>query len=612
MSLQIKRKFLEDAVIDSSKVEDAAIVKSKVAADAIDNTKIRLLAGAPLRAVSQLNANNSIKLIEGSIDSGVEIVKALSRDGSMKEIGIRSELESFATTAVANHKTAHFDPLKLIVDKLDGADTLSGSVKKQIKDAITALVDGAPAALDTLKEIADYIAVDPNADVAAAITAAIDALRAEIQSNASTAVDSFSEVNAVTSALQTELNTTQTSVGLNANGSLPALGGNYLGSAIDLVAALQILDSQIKGTNNAISSLTGGDLADIQLEIDRIEAASGLNALGNYVPSVEAGTEVIQSAVSVLSADKQLAKAIKALAGATNQSVSSSGVASFVAPSGTTYLGAATSLMDASKKLDAQIAILRGADTVAGSVAKAQKDAEANAKSYVDKLIGVESSVVATFSALATAMSDDSAATGIVQYLGQVRDGLDTAKAAAGLDPLTGTYVVEASSTYLQSATSLASADAALDAALAQVDSNIGLAESAIGQLRAEFDQEVADRAAEDIAVSAQMAALIQAEASARVSDVAAINARQFHKKPILSLTAADIAGIVLDHKAMEDSITISVGRLLLIEDVDFLVDNAHLVGEEQRSKITFTAAFQSSDEKLEVGDSLFIRYMNA
>lgn len=50
--------------------------------------------------------------------------------------------------------------LKDAVNKLNGADTVEGSVKKQIKDAINAIVDGAPAAYDTLKEIADWIAND--------------------------------------------------------------------------------------------------------------------------------------------------------------------------------------------------------------------------------------------------------------------------------------------------------------------------------------------------------------------------------------------------------------------------------------------------------------------
>lgn len=41
-----------------------------------------------------------------------------------------------------------------------------GSVKKAVDDAITALVDGAPEALDTLKELADWIADDETASAA--------------------------------------------------------------------------------------------------------------------------------------------------------------------------------------------------------------------------------------------------------------------------------------------------------------------------------------------------------------------------------------------------------------------------------------------------------------
>lgn len=44
--------------------------------------------------------------------------------------------------------------LKATVDKLDGSESIDGSVKQQIKTAVANLVGSAPATLDTLQEIA--------------------------------------------------------------------------------------------------------------------------------------------------------------------------------------------------------------------------------------------------------------------------------------------------------------------------------------------------------------------------------------------------------------------------------------------------------------------------
>lgn len=46
------------------------------------------------------------------------------------------------------------------IEILNGGDEVEGSVAKQVKDAVAGIVDGAPEALDTLKEIAAWIAED--------------------------------------------------------------------------------------------------------------------------------------------------------------------------------------------------------------------------------------------------------------------------------------------------------------------------------------------------------------------------------------------------------------------------------------------------------------------
>lgn len=61
--------------------------------------------------------------------------------------------------AIAANKEAIEDNAAAI-EILNGDKDVEGSVAQKIDDAITSLIDGAPEALDTLKEIADWIADD--------------------------------------------------------------------------------------------------------------------------------------------------------------------------------------------------------------------------------------------------------------------------------------------------------------------------------------------------------------------------------------------------------------------------------------------------------------------
>ena len=62
--------------------------------------------------------------------------------------------------------------LQSLIDTLNSDSNVDGSVRKTVADAIARVVAGAPEDLDTLKEIADYIASDKTgaAQMAAAIS----------------------------------------------------------------------------------------------------------------------------------------------------------------------------------------------------------------------------------------------------------------------------------------------------------------------------------------------------------------------------------------------------------------------------------------------------------
>lgn len=73
-------------------------------------------------------------------------------DKFIKELALIAEKDKAQDEAI--------EKLQDAVDILNGDESVEGSVAQQVKDAVTDLIDGAPEALDTLKEIADWIGDD--------------------------------------------------------------------------------------------------------------------------------------------------------------------------------------------------------------------------------------------------------------------------------------------------------------------------------------------------------------------------------------------------------------------------------------------------------------------
>jgi len=118
-------------------------------------------------------------------------------------------------------------------------------------------------------------------------------------------------------ALQTELDAVETSVGLNANGTLPAFAGNYTTGSTSVIDAIDDLDSQLFTTvgnlSTEVTNRTNADTA-LQNELDAVETSVGLNANGTY--TAPSGTEYIDAATSVRNEIVLLDAAIAAIASA--------------------------------------------------------------------------------------------------------------------------------------------------------------------------------------------------------------------------------------------------------------------------------------------------------
>ena len=111
------------------------------------------------------NGNNSLaqkieKLMGGSeVPSVAELQSALNTLQTNHKTDV-AELKSVIADIIGGSEETSLKDLADAIAKLNGDDNVDGSVKKQVKDAINAVVDGAPETFDTLKEIADWIGSD--------------------------------------------------------------------------------------------------------------------------------------------------------------------------------------------------------------------------------------------------------------------------------------------------------------------------------------------------------------------------------------------------------------------------------------------------------------------
>jgi hypothetical protein len=107
-------------------------------------------------------------------------------------------------------------------------------------------------------------------------------------------VDSASD----TSALQTEVDATQTGAGLGTDGSYSANGStNYLGSVASLKAADEALDSQLKTVADAVAS-NDSDISTLQSNVSSND--SDIATLQSNVSSNDSDISSLQSDVSTL------------------------------------------------------------------------------------------------------------------------------------------------------------------------------------------------------------------------------------------------------------------------------------------------------------------------
>lgn len=114
-------------------------------------------------------------------------------------------------------------------------------------------------------------------------------------SSASTLADADKKLDESLDATQQELDTTQTSIGTEADGSL-SLTGNYISGSVK--TSLVALDNQSFTNTNSIASL-GSQSSGIQTELDNTQIGAGLSNNGAYNGTISGATS-LSSADTIL------------------------------------------------------------------------------------------------------------------------------------------------------------------------------------------------------------------------------------------------------------------------------------------------------------------------
>ena len=236
-------------------------------------------------------------------------------------------------------------------------------------------------------------------------------------------------LDAAIKAVSDEINTSQSGTGLNSDGSYTADGSsNYITGATSLKNADSLLDAQIKTNADAITaeassrasadSANATSIGNVQSELDATQTGAGLGAGGAY--SANGATTYLTGATSLVSADEALDSAVASVQSELDATQTGAGLGAggaYTANGSTNYLASATSLVSADEALDAQIKTV--ADSVSGSITTG--------------ISGLQSEV-------------------------------DAVENAVGL-AADGTFVSYSGTNYLDSTTSMKTADEALDSA---------------------------------------------------------------------------------------------------------------------------------------------------
>lgn len=227
------------------------------------------------------------------VEGGVSVVGSIAK--------AEFDAKAYADNIVDALKNGRVTALEDIVAIIDGDSSVDGSFRKAIAD----LVGLAPEALNTLQEIAQSIANDPNLDstLRTLITTTITSAKAEIRGEVS---DKFDTLKEVEDALNILNNPDET-----VDGSLAKILKDSKDWAINEINKSST-DLNNKLTTEATTRQTNDEA--LQANVDNVsKSILGTGTGSSFVGYAADNTNYLGTAVSLKEADKALDSAIKAL-----------------------------------------------------------------------------------------------------------------------------------------------------------------------------------------------------------------------------------------------------------------------------------------------------------
>lgn len=379
---------------------DAAGAADAVLGTATDTADANTVYGAKAAAEAARTAASAAQQDVDTLESYVGTVPTtgtVTAATVVDYINAKAAAATYDDTALATRVTTAENTLTT----LTATAGVEGSVANQVNDAIVNLVDGAPAALDTLKEIADWISSDETAS--ADLLAQVENLEELVGTLPTTGITATTVVDYIKEqddALDARIDDLEASVGA--------------GVSEQITAAIQNLDSTITASAGyAITgiTITDGLLTGIeQAQFDAAGAAAAaqtaaVSAANSYTDSeiADAKAELIGEATDTAAADTIYGAKAAASAAATAASA-----AQTVANAAQTAADAAQDDVDALEALVGNTAVsTQISDAISAAATEAASTATAPAGSVLQSVIqGTDGKITAgqtvTLAAVAT------------------------------------------------------------------------------------------------------------------------------------------------------------------------------------------------------------------
>jgi len=336
--------------------------------------------------------------------------------------------------------------------------TLTTGLAQEVSDRTNADSTEATA------RVAGDATVAQNAATADAATAANAS--APLSSEATIRANADTALGARDDAIQTELNQVQVSVGLTSTGAYVAPANTtYLGGSLTILNADVLLDTALTGEVARATAAEATLTSNLSTE-EAARIAGDANLQTQLTAYVNAQVTAVNNTEAAEAARAIAAEAaISTILSATDNSVGLNADGTLPAITGTTYINGVSNVIAAEKLLDTAIA---NAVTALAAETVARTNAD-----------------TAQTTALNTEQSRALAAEGVLQTQ------ITAVETGAGLSG-TGGYIVPTGSNYLSTTTSLAGADAALDAQVkVNTDAIAAINTTAIPNVQAQLTSEV-------------------------------------------------------------------------------------------------------------------------